>query len=382
MKCSFILLEDYVEDLLTIVERTELEDHLSGCKTCQQTLENLRTEQRLLSTTLNEQQRNNYTENLMEEIQQRNKIKGRRKRYQMMFIAVAILMISFTLIATTNKSSQHTDVPKDEESIMQNAAEKVNELQAYDIPLNEEPVLDIKIDSVIEKNGMKEITYRFNYNESIQRYSEATLNKLVSTYQIDELDLNLGWNALISILIRNSKNEVVTTFDMKESESIKPIYPLVSTYSQETEVLGEEITHFSLPIETDPRDFEIESYFVQLLTFTEPFIFKKDENTSFDYLGHTYTIYDTQLKDDGLNLSISVEGQPEFIPYGWQITADGKSQHNFTFHKVENNKTFLTVILPQMKIIPDEMKMLPYRGLLHEEFKSPVVLDLKDTVEK
>ena len=331
-----------------------------------------------------QQIRSNINENLMQEIKLHNKIKARRQRYKMMFIAAAILMISFNLIATTNNSSQHadalpSDTSKDGEAIQQSAMDTV---EAYDIPLNEGPVLDIKIDSVIEKNGMKEITYRSNYNESIQRYSEATLNKLVSTYQIDELDLNLGWNALISILIRNSKNEVVTTFDMKESENIKPIYPLVSTYSQETEVLGEEITHFSLPVETNPTVFEIESYFVQLLTFSEPFTFKKNENTSFDYLGHTYTIYDTQLKDDGLHLSINVDGQPELIPYGWQITADGKSQHNVTFHKVENNRTLLTVILPQMTKIPDEMTMLPYRGLLHEELNSPIVLDLKEIVGK
>lgn len=183
---------------------------------------------------------------------------------------------------------------------------------------------------------------------------------------------DLGWNSLISILIRNNRNEVVTTFEIKESENIKPIYPLVSTYHQDTEVLGEKITHFTLPIETDPTFFEIESYFVQLLTYTEPFTFKRNEKTSFNYLGHLYTIYDTQLKDGDLQLHIKVDGQPKIIPYGWQINVDGKSHHNVTFDKVENNKTFLTVIIREMETIPEEMTLLPYRGLLQEKFKSPI----------
>lgn len=202
----------------------------------------------------------------------------------MMVIAAAILLISFTLMATAtmNNSNQQADtvLPNTNENMdvdQQNFANTIEESKAHDIPLNEGPVLDIKIDSVIEKNGMKEITYRRNYNEAIQRYSEATLKKLVSTYDIDERLFDLGWNSLISILIRNNRNEVVTTFEIKESENIKPIYPLVSTYHQDTEVLGEKITHFTLPIETDPTFFEIESYFVQLLTYTEPFTFKRNE---------------------------------------------------------------------------------------------------------
>lgn len=260
----------------------------------------------------------------------------------------------------------------------QNFVNATEQSKAHGIPLNEEPVLNIKIDSVIEKDGMKEITYRHNYNETIQQYSEATLKKLVSTYDLDDSLLNLGRGSILSILVRNDRNEVVTTFDMKESESIKPIYPLVSTYHQETEVLGEQLTHFSLPIETAPTFLEIESYFVQLLTYSEPFTFKSKEKTSFNYLGHIYTIYDTQLKDGDLELYIKVSGQPEILPYGWYITFNGVSHDNFTFRKFENNHTLLKVVFPQMKTIPEEMTMLPYRGLLQEKFESPIILDLKE----
>lgn len=390
MKCNDFLLEDYVEGFLTNAERTELETHISSCSKCQQTLENLRTEQIILTTTLNEPKlRSNLTDDLMQKIKNHTKIKAKRQRYHMMVIAAAILLISFTLMATAtmNNSNQQADtvLPNTNENMdvdQQNFANTIEESKAHDIPLNEGPVLDIKIDSVIEKNGMKEITYRRNYNEAIQRYSEATLKKLVSTYDIDERLFDLGWNSLISILIRNNRNEVVTTFEIKESENIKPIYPLVSTYHQDTEVLGEKITHFTLPIETDPTFFEIESYFVQLLTYTEPFTFKRNEKTSFNYLGHLYTIYDTQLKDGDLQLHIKVDGQPKIIPYGWQINVDGKSHHNVTFDKVENNKTFLTVIIREMETIPEEMTLLPYRGLLQKKFKSPIILDLKETAEK
>lgn len=391
MKCNDFLLEDYVEGFLTNDERTELETHISSCSKCQQTLENLRTEQMILTTTLNEPKlRSNLTDDLMQKIKNHNKTKAKRQRYHMMVIAAAILLISFTLMATMNNSNQQADtvllpdVSGNMDAAQPNFANTIEEPITHGIPLNEGPVLDIKIDSVIEKNGMKKITYRRNYNEAIQQYSEVTLKKLVTTYDIDERLFHLSWDSLISIFIRNSKNEVVTTFEIKESEDIKPIYPLVGQYHQATEVLGEKVTHFSLPVETDPTFFEIESYFVQLYTFAEPFTFKKGENTSFNYLGHTYTIYETQLKDGDLRLHIKVDGQPEIIPYGWQINIDGKNLRNFihTFHKVENNNTFINVIIREMETIPEEMTLLPYRGLLEEKFEPPIILDLKGTPEK
>ena len=389
MTCNDILLEDYVEGFLNTAEKIELETHLSSCDQCQQTLENLRIEQRLLATTLNETQlKSSLTENLMQEIKQYRQIKARRNHYKMMFITAAILMISFTLIATMNKPSQHADVLlpdtfKDIEANQQHVMDTKEESNTHGIPLNGGPVLDIKIDSVIEKNGMKEITYRTNYNEVMQQYSEATLQKLVSTYQLNAQEFPLsGSHALISIAIRNSKNEVVATFDMEENEGIKPIYPDVSRYGQSTGVLGEQITHFSLPAETDPATFEILGYLAHLPTFVEPFTFKNNANINFDYLGHMYTIYDTQLKDDGLYLSISVDGQPEITPSGWHITFNGISQHNITFSKVENNQTILTVILPRMQTMPEEMTMLPYLGRIEEKFKPSINLDLKETENK
>lgn len=67
MKCNDFLLEDYVEGFLTNAERTELETHISSCSKCQQTLENLRTEQIILTTTLNEPKlRSNLTDDLMQ----------------------------------------------------------------------------------------------------------------------------------------------------------------------------------------------------------------------------------------------------------------------------------------------------------------------------
>lgn len=386
MKCNDILLEDYVEGFLTTAEKTEVETHLSSCNNCQQTLENLRTEQRLLATTLNETQlKSSLTENLLQEIKQHKQIKARRNRYKMMFITAAILMISFTLIATMNKPIQHADVfppntSKGREANEQHATDTQEEPDTYGIPLHAGPVLDIKIDSVIEKDGMKEITYRANYNEAMQKYSEETLQKLVNTYQLDALELPLGWqHAYISMAVRNSKNEVVTTFNMEENESVRPIYPDVSTYGRPAEVLGEQITHFSLPVETDPTTFEIVGYYAQLPTFVEPFTFNNNANTSFDYLGHTYTIYDTQLKDNELQLSISVEGQPEIMPSRWHITVNGTSQRNHTFFKVEKNQTTFSVILPGMQTIPDEMTMLPYLGIIHENFEPSIMLDLKET---
>jgi|GEM_PF-3791631 len=389
MTCNDILLEDYVEGFLNAAEKTELETHLSSCNQCQQTLENLRAEQRLLATTLNETQlKNSLTENLMQEIKQHRQIKARRNRYKMMFITAAILMISFALISSVNEPREHADVllpdtSKDIEAKQQHAADTKEESNTHGIPLNRGPVLDIKIDSVIEKNGMKEITYRTNYNEVMQQYSEATLQKLVSTYQLDAQEFPLsGSHALISIAVRNSKNEVVATFDMEENEGIKPIYPGVSRYGQSTDVLGEQITHFSLPVETDPATFEIVGYLARFPTFVEPITFRNNANTKFDYLGHMYTIYDTQLKDDGLFLSISVDGQPEITPSGWNITFKGIRQHNITFSKVENNQTILTVILPRMQIMPDEMTMLPYLGLIEENFKPSINLHLKETENK
>lgn len=389
MTCNDILLEDYVEGFLNTAEKIELETHLSSCNQCQQTLENLRTEQRLLANTLNDTQfKSSLTENLMQKIKLHRQIKAKRNRYKMMFITAAILMIGFTLISTMDKPSKHADVllpdtSKEIEANHQHVSDTKEELNTHGIPLNGGPVLDIKIDSVIEKNGMKEITYRTNYNEVMQQYSEATLQKLVSTYHLDIQEFPLsGSHALITIAVRNSKNEVVATFDMKGNEGIKPIYPGVSRYGQSTDVLGEQITHFSLPVETDPATFEIVGYLAQLPTFVEPITFKNNANINFDYLGHMYTIYDTQLKDDGLHLSISVDGQPEITPSGWHITFNGISQHNITFSKVENNQTILTVILPQMQTMPEEMTMLPYLGLIEENFKPSINLDLKETENK
>lgn len=390
MKCNDMLLEDYVEGFLTIAEKTDLETHLSNCIKCQQTLENLITEQRLLTTTLNDiKPKSSLTENLIEEIKQHNEIKARRHRYKMMFITAAILMISFTLIATMNKPSQHAnvllhDAPKDMEANEQQAANTKEESNTHSIPLHVGSVLDIKIDSVIEKNGMKEITYRANYNEAMQQYSEATLQKLVSTYQLDAREFPLRGNlhARVSFAVRNSKNEVVATLYMGASESIKPVHVIGSQHYEGTEVFGERITSFSLPIETNPTTFEIVGYLAQLPIFAEPFTFKNNENTSFDYLGHTYTIYDTQLKDDGLHLSISVDGQPEIMPSGWHITFNGTHQHNLTFYNAEDNQTIINVILPEMQTVPEEMTMLPYLGLIQENFKPSIILDLKKTVGK
>lgn len=67
---------------------------------------------------------------------------------------------------------------------------------------------------------------------------------------------------------------------------------------------------------------------------------------------------------------------------GLYITFKGASQRNVTFHKVENNQTIITVILPQMKTIPEEMTMLPYLGLIEEKFKPSMSLDLKKAVDK
>lgn len=389
MTCNDILLEDYVEGFLNTTEKIKLETHLSSCNHCQQTLENLRTEQRLLAITLNDTQlKNSLTENLMQEIKQHRQIKARRNRYKMMFIAAAILMISFTLIVTMNKPSQHADVlqpntSKELKDNQQHTADTKEESNTHGIPLDGGPVLDIKIDSVIEKNGMKEITYRANYNEVMQQYAEATLQKLVSTYQLDAQEFPLGrWHALISFGVRNSKNEVVATFNMKENGSIKPIYPSISTYGQATEVFGERITRFSLPIEADPTAFEIVGYLVQLPIVAEPFTFKNNANTSFVYLGHTYKIYNTQLQEDGLHLSFSVDGQPEIMPSGWHIMYNGTYQPNFTYYNVENNQTILTVILPKMQTMPEEMTMLPYLGLIEENFKPSINLDLKEIKNK
>lgn len=389
MKCNNTLLEDYVEGFLNTAEKTELETHLSSCNKCQQTLKNLKTEQRLLATTLNETQlKSNLTENLMQEIKQHKQIKARRHRYKIMFITAAILMISFTLIAT-NKTSQHANVlppnaPKDMETNEHHVADTKEELNTNGIPLHVGSILDIKIDSVIEKNGMKEITYRANYTEAMQKYSEATLQKLVSTYQLDasELPLRGSLHARISFAVRNSKNEVVATLYMGANESIKPVHAIGSQHHQATEVFGERITRFSLPIETDPTAFEIVGYLAELPIFSEPFTFKNNANTSFDYLGHTYTIYDKQLQDGGLHLSFSVDGQPEIMPSGWHITFNGTHQPNLTFYNVENNQTILTVILPEMQTIPDEMTMLPYLGIIQENFKPSIILDLKETVNK
>ena len=387
MKCNDMLLEDYVEGFLTFAEKDELETHLSSCIKCQQTVEHLRTEQRLLASTLNETKpKSSLTENLMQEIKQHKQIKARRHHYKTIFITAAILMISFTLIATMNKPSQHlsSDAPKDAEANEQHATDIKEESSTYRIPLPVDSVLDIKIDSVMEKNSMKEITYHANYTAAMQQYAEATLQKIASTYQIDASELPLRGNlhALTSIAIRNSKNEVVATFDVEESESIKRIYPGVSKYSQSTDILGEKITSFSLPIETDPTAFEILGYLAVLPTFAEPFTFKTNANTSFDYLGHTYTIYDTQLKDDRLHLSISVEGQPEIMPSGWHITFNGTSHPNLTYYNVEDNQTIINVILPQMQTIPEEMTMLPYLGFIQEKFKPSIILDLKGAVSK
>lgn len=159
MKCNDFLLEDYVEGFLTNAERTELETHISSCSKCQQTLENLRTEQIILTTTLNEPKlRSNLTDDLMQKIKNHTKIKAKRQRYHMMVIAAAILLISFTLMATAtmNNSNQQADtvLPNTNENMdvdQQNFANTIEESKAHDIPLNEGPVLDIKIDSVIEK---------------------------------------------------------------------------------------------------------------------------------------------------------------------------------------------------------------------------------------
>lgn len=389
MKCNDTLLEDYVEGFLTFTEIDGLETHLSSCIKCQQTLENLRTEQRLLATTLNETKlKSSLTENLIQEIKQHNKIKARRHRYKIMFVTAAILMISFTLIATMNNTGEHAnvlplDTSKDIETNQQHGTDTKEEFNTHGIPLHVGSLLDIKIDSVIEKNGMKEITYRANYNEAMQQYSRATLQRLVSTYQLDASEFPLrDWHAHISFAIRNSKNEVVATLNMGANESIKPVYAIGGLNNQATEVFGERITSFSLPVETDPASFEITGYLAQLPIFAEPFTFKNNANTSFDYLGYTYTIYDTQLKDEGLHLSISVDGQPEIMPSGWHITFNGTRQHNITFRKVENDQTIIAVILPEMQTIPEEMTMLPYLGIIQENFKPSIILDLKETVNK
>ena len=389
MKCNDTLLEDYVEGFLNTAEKTELETHLSSCNKCQQTLENLKTEQRLLATTLNETQlKSSITRNLMQEIERHKQIKARRHPYKMMFIIAAMLMVSFTLIATMNKPSQHADVlpldtSKDIEINQQHGTDKKDESNTHSILPHVGSLLDIKIDSVIEKNGMKEITYRANYNEAMQQYSEATLQKLVSTYQVDEREFPLrNWHAHISFAIRNSKNEVVATLNMGANESIKPVYAIGGLNNQATEVFGERITSFSLPVETDPASFEITGYLAQLPIFVEPFTFKNNANTSFDYLGYSYTIYDTQLKDDGLHLSISVDGQPEIMPSGWHITFNETHQPSLTFYNFEDNQTILTVIIPEIQTIPEEMTMLPYLGLFQENLKPSIILDLKETVNK
>lgn len=378
MKCDDMLLEDYVEGFLTGVERMELETHLNTCKQCQQTLENLKTEQRLLFTALNEAPVKKYpTEHLMQEIKQHKQTKARRQRYKMLFITAAIFMISFTLITTMNQPSQLADVPKDLHINEPHTTGTAEETNTYGIPLNAGPVFEFNIDSVVEKNNMKKITYHVNYNDVMQHYADTTFQKLVNTYELDIHDLPYrGLHALVSSAVRNSQNEVIATFDVGENESIKPIYPTESLYSQATEVLGEQIKYFSLPVENDPTTFEILSYFAELPTFTEPIMFKNKTNTTFDYIGHAYTIDDIQLTDDGLQLSISVDGKPDIIPSGWYITFNGVSQRNVTFHKIENNQTIITVILPQMKTIPEEMTMLPYLGLIEEKFKPSMSLDL------
>ncbi|MEG0440362.1 MAG: hypothetical protein RR587_14100 [Solibacillus sp.] len=309
----------------------------------------------------------------------------------------SILLGAFTISGCTNNEADIKEAiaessptgqstAKDIAVNQQHATDTMEEPNTYGIPLHAGPVLDIKIDSVIEKNGMKEITYRANYNEAMQQYSEATLRKLVSTYQLEALELpQPDWHARISFDIRNSKNEVVSTFlDMGvgANESIKPVYEISSQSSQTTEIFGDRIKRFSLPVEIDPSAFEITQYLAQLPTFAEPFTLKKNENTSFDYLGHTYTIYDTQLRDNGLQLSISVEGQPEIMPSGWHITVNGTRQHNTTFRNVENNQSIFRIILPEMQTIPEEMTMLPYLGIIHENFEPPIILDLKEIVNK
>lgn len=373
MRCDEQLLEDYIEGFLTGTEKTALETHVTECLTCQQTLENLKMEQRLLATALNEEPVEPYpATHVLQNIQQHKQKKARRQRYNMLFITAAIVMISVVLLATLKQPSQLAEMPVDNPLPEQQAAD---EASTYGIPLNAGPILNVNIDSVVENNGMEKITYHVKYNDVMQNYADTTFQKLIDTYQLDPHNLPYGaFHALISSTVRNSQNEVIAAFDTGENESNSPTESL---YSQLTEVHGEQIKHFSLPLEKNPTTFEISSYFAEVPTFTEPITFKHHQPTTFDYLGHTYTIDDTQIIEDGLQLSIHVEGNPTIIPSKWYITFDGTNHPNMTFHKTENNETRLTVIVPQIKTIPKEMTLLPYLGLIEETFTPALSLQLK-----
>ena len=382
MKCDDLLLEDYVEGFLTGAEKTALETHLNTCSNCQQTLENLKTEQRLLATALNEAPLKTYpSEHVIQEIQQHKQKKAKRQRYNMLFITAAIVMISFTLLATLKQPNQLAENPADNHIIDHTAT--APEEHTYDIPLNAGPVLEFNIDSVAENNGMEKITYHVKYNDVMQQYADTTFEKIIDTYQIDKYDLSYGGlHALISSAVRNSENEVIAAFDIGENESIEPIYPTESLYSQMTDIHGEVIKHFSLPVAKDPKIFEILSYFAEVPTFTEPISFENNLTTTFDYLGHTYTIDDTQIVEDGLQLSIHVDGNPTIIPSKWYITFNGTNHPGMTFHKTEQSQTRIVVIVPQIKTIPEEMTMLPYLGRIEEKFTPSLSLQLKNTGEQ
>lgn len=58
---------------------------------------------------------------------------------------------------------------------------------------------------------------------------------------------------------------------------------------------------------------------------------------------------------------------------------EGTYYDNFTFDQYENNQTKLTVIVPELNKIPDQLTLVPYRGQIEERFEQPIRLDLKAT---
>ena len=376
-----MLLEDYVEGFLTANETAKLEAHIANCTECLHTLEQLRTEQQLLASVLNEVTTTTHvSKNVMQQIQQKRTKKAIWQHYKMALIAAAVILISFALVATMNESLEQAEEPP-LEKVLNDPTEAATPIDINNL-LNGDPIFTVEIDSVEEKDGMKEITYRVNYTEPFKNYSEQTLEKLSNTYQLNKDEFSLALGTRPSLLIRNRNGEIVTTIDLPDWEKMNAIHPLISLYSSETENLGEEIVHFALPVETDPAMLEIWGSYTNFYTFSELISYSPNTQATFDFFDHHYTIEGMEITDEGAEIAVSFTGQPNVLPLGWRVQVGETTYHNVGYTETINNEKILIIKIPQLHEIPEEMTLIPYRGFIQQTFEQPIILDLKEAEER
>lgn len=360
MRCNHVLLEDYVEELLTESEKQEVKRHLQSCYACEQFYQELLQEQKQLKAYLEGSvMQTNQVERIMQQITQTKKNNRMWQSIKIACISVAVILLVVFLI-------NRPDV------IEQTAINPTDSLLPEDHPdtvVIGGPLLNVSIERVVENGENYDISYRVQFEAWYQEKQREIFNQIMNTYHYIA-PVNQPYNAsfydefyqsaatFIQFAIRDEKdNLLVASKTMRKGEV--PVLNHYSLSGREGLSIGERIYTISIPKSLKPSKLEVLQ--MEAIMF-DPFMTEIETNnlSVIELHDGVYQIEELAIQEEGLVLVISVEEQPERLAKTWAIQLENQiySSNESTFIH-ENGRMKATMIFHEIKAVPEKIGLLP-----------------------